>query len=1083
MDGRTEEDLGLLLREARQALGLTQSELAARAGLSTGAVRDLEQGRSSRPRVTSVRALAGVLGLESSHRLLRLASRPGPGPAPATGPPHVSVLGPLAVTRSSVPLAIGSGRHRIVLARLALTPGQPVSREELIGLLWGDDPPPSAANVLQTHVSRLRRILGPSALTLVSAGYRLQLGAGQLDLVAYRSRLDEGRAPAVDPRQAFDLLEDALDMWRGDAVAGDVAELCHDPLVTALTDERIEVTIRLARLGETLRRQPEVLPRLRNLAARHPWHESLHARLIRALAASGQQAAALQAYDDVRRRLADELGIDPSTELADARQAVLLRHAEAPRHRPASPGGPVRPWQAPAPPPDFTGRGDHLDQIEKVLRYAPATCVVSGMAGVGKTSLALRVAQRVRPDFPDGQLHIDLRGADRRPVSIAEALARFLRALGVDNREIPDDPAEAAALYRSVLSDRRILVILDNARNAAQIRPLLPGSGPGVVLVTSRNQCSDLDGAALFDLPVLDAREAVDMLAGPASRTRVAADRPAAEALIEACGRLPIAIRMIAGRLAARPALTLGDALSRLLDEQSRLDQLRVGDVAVTAGFELSYQDLAPRAARIFRSAALIPGKDFSAAAVAALLGEDQADVELVLDDLVRENLLQTVGARRYRYHDLLHLFARRAGATARDDTEAPARLGRLFEWYLSRTAAAVRLVYAEMVRLPVDVPVDPAGFEDTDAAMAWLDGELGNLVAAVAAAADGPHRARSWQLADQLRAYFFVRRDTVAWLATGNAGLAAAEAAGDDRAQAAMHQTLGQARWSAGRHDLALAAYQRGVDAAQRSGWLVGAAYGLHNLGLVQAQRGRTDEAFELYQRALTSGDGKEFDHIRAVTLNDLGTLCSEQGRLTDAATYFADALRINQGAARRPSAMANRGNLGMVLRQLGEYDVAREHFDVVLDHARRTGSPTGQMAMLDELSRLHGQRGEWSAAVADADEALRLAREFADPRSEAGILTTLGSALLGSRAITDARARFTDALELSRRMQLRYFEAQASIGLAEALVVDGDVEGARELAREGLEIARRNNYSALETEANAVVTGLIDRSPANRR
>ena len=1077
MDGHTEENLGLLLRGARQALGLTQSELAARAGLSTGAVRDLEQGRSSRPRATSVRALAEVLGLEPAHRarLHRLASPPGPDPAPATGPPHVSVLGPLAVTRSSVPLAIGSGRHRVVLARLALTPGQPVSREELIGLLWGDDPPPSAANVLQTHVSRLRRILGPSALTLVSAGYRLQLDAGQLDLVAYRSRLEEGRAPDVHPRQAFDLLEDALDMWRGDTVAGDVAELCHDPLVTALTDERIDVTIRLARLGETLRRQPEVLPRLRTLAARHPWHESLHARLIRALAASGQQAAALQAYDDVRRRLADELGIDPSTELADARQAVLLRHAEAPRDRPASPDGPVRPWQAPAPPPDFTGRGDLLDQIEKVLRYAPATCVVSGMAGVGKTSLALRVAQRVRPDFPDGQLYIDLRGADRLPVSIAEALARFLRALGVDNREIPDDAAEAAALYRSVVSDRRILVILDNARNAAQIRPLLPGSGPGVVLVTSRNQCSDLDGAALFDLPVLDAREAVDMLAGPPARTRVAADRPAAEALIEACGRLPIAIRMIAGRLAARPALTLGDALSRLLDEQSRLDQLRVGDVAVTAGFELSYHDLTPRAARIFRSAALIPGKDFSAAAVAALLGADQTDVENVLDDLVRENLLQTVGTCRYRYHDLLHLFARRAGG--------PADLGPLFQWYLSRTAAAVRLVYAEMVRLPVDVPVDPAGFEDTDAAMAWLDDELGNLVAAVVAAADGPHRARSWQLADQLRAYFFVRRDTVSWLATGNAGLAAAEAAGDDRAQAAMHQTLGQARWSAGRHDLALAAYQRGVDAAQRSGWLVGAAYGLHNVGLVQAQRGRTDEAFELYRRALTFGDGKEFDHIRAVTLNDLGTLCSEQGRLTDAASYFADALRINQGAARRPSAMANRGNLGMVLRQLGEYDVAREHFDVVLEHARRTGSPTGQMAMLDELSRLHGQRGEWSAAVADADEALRLAREFADPRSEAGILNTLGSALLGSRAITDARGRFTDALELSRRMQLRYFEAQASIGLAEALVVDGDVEGARELAREGLELARRNNYSALEAEANAVVTGLIDRSPANRR
>ncbi|BCJ50016.1 hypothetical protein Asp14428_14910 [Actinoplanes sp. NBRC 14428] len=475
MDDHGESEIGVLLRDARVRLGLTQQQLAVRAGVGVGTVRDLEQGRSSQPRASSVQALATVLGLSPRHRaeLQQLAHRrPRRAEAPS-GPVHLGVLGPLTVTRAGEPVTLGSGRHRIVLARLALTPDRPVGPEELIALLWGDDAPPSAANVVQTHVSLLRRVLSPQVRPeLVPGGYRLRVGEEQLDLVAYRARLAEARLPGLAPQRAFDLLDDALDRWRGDQAVEDVPELDDDPLVTALADERVEATIRLARLSRTLRRASHVLPRLRPLAARHPWHESLHAQLVVALAGSGQQAAALEAYDSVRRRLADELGIDPGPELAEARQQVLTGRW-TPRERVSA--GPARPWQAPAPPLDFTGREEELHRVERALRYpthGPGTppmvvCVISGMAGVGKTSLALQAARSVRAEFPDGQVYLDLRGADERPVGVAYALARLLRARGVEGRAIPADADEAAALYRSVLSDRRVLVILDNARNAA----------------------------------------------------------------------------------------------------------------------------------------------------------------------------------------------------------------------------------------------------------------------------------------------------------------------------------------------------------------------------------------------------------------------------------------------------------------------------------------------------------------------------------------------------------------------------------------------------------------------------------------
>jgi tetratricopeptide (TPR) repeat protein len=694
------------------------------------------------------------------------------------------------------------------------------------------------------------------------------------------------------------------------------------------------------------------------------------------------------------------------------------------------------PRQAPAAPANFTGRAEQLNTIARLFRGDPAgqvVCVVSGMAGVGKTSLALRAAESLRDDFPDGQLHVDLRGADDEPVSTLAVLSRLLRGLGTPARAVPIEADEAGALYRSLLADRRVLVLLDNARNAAQIRPLLPGGGTSGVIVTSRHACPDLIDAAHVDLPVLSREEAVAMLSGTGRTVWTADDRQAAAALAEGCGRLPVALRMVMSRLTRRAPAEL---LRLTAGAEARADEAALQDT-----FALSYRELRADTARLFRVAAHFPGTTFTLEAAAALAGWDADVTGQALDRLAEANMIEVAGTDRYRYHDLLRQYA----LDLQPADGAPEELDRLADWHLTRTAAAVRLFYPAMVRLPTDA--DPADmcFADVGAAAAWLDEEVGNLVALIETAVLGGRPERAWQLADQLRSYFFVRRDAVSWLATGQAGLTAAETAGDATAQAAMHQTVGQAHWAVGRHREALRSYERGAAAARAGGWLIGEAYLLHNLGLVHAELGMTDQAHELYEHVLRVRAGPEFTHIRAVTLNDLGVMCTEQGRLHEAVRHFRAALALNSDGGRLPSATANRSNLGMVLRRLEEFVPAHECLTRSLTYYQETANQNGQMATMDELSHLYQQRSEWSAGVGAAVQALRIAEQLANPKATAGVFNTLGGALLGARAVTEAQTRFREALELSRRNGYLYSEAQAAAGLADTLLAHGATDEAR--------------------------------------
>ncbi|SDE12288.1 BTAD domain-containing putative transcriptional regulator [Glycomyces harbinensis] len=1075
-----ESQFGPLLRSHREHRGLTQRELAERSRLSVAAIRDLEQGRTRQPRRDSLHSLALALGLSSQDesRLLAVAlgadAHAPPTPAfraeaerPAGEPvTMLAVLGPVTLWHGGIPIPLTSTNQKAILLRLALSAGHVIGREELMDLVWGERRPASASSLLHTYIGRLRRWLQPeSGLTIqtTAGGYRLNADPDRLDLARFRELASRG-TDENDPELALRHYAQAARLWRGDT---DVDALRNGPLIAAVTEEYVAMLCAYARAARDLDSGEEVLPRLRDLAARLELHEPLHAELITSLSASGRQAEALGAFERVRTALADQLGIQPGERLHEVHQDALRQHRRA-EPKPA----PRRPviQQAPAPPPDFVGRAQELDRIVSALEPDPSETdptapivAVNGAAGVGKTALALEAARRLRAAFPDGQLYADLRGATSAPVTPLEVLGRFLRALGVPGQRIGTDEAEAAALLRSELAGRRMLMVLDNAAGRRQVSPLLPGTGPCAVLVTSRRRLTDLVGATVIDLPTLPVADALDLLAAAAGAHRIAAEPHSARQLTAACGQLPLALRIAGARLAGRPAWSAADLAKRLRDESRRLSELATGELSVLASFQLSYQDLSEAARRTFRLSSLHPGDDFALDASAVLLDADAAESDRVLGELLDANMLLQHSPDRFRFHDLLGLYATRL--LADDDPEAyAADRDRYYAWYLRVTTAAMEWVYPQLVRWTTSDDRS-AVFDTHEAALEWLDTEAPALVALIARLADSDHRHLSWQIADQLRGYFLVHRQADRWLRSADAGLRAAD--DDPSARAAMHMSRGQAMWGLGRHDEALADYTEGVRLADTGGWRQAAAYLRHNIGLILAEQGRLEEAERSFQLALDLSDD-ELGHVRAVTLNGLGFMCADNGRLVEAVEYFEAALQINQKTGREKSVHANRSNLGMVLRQLGSETAAEEHLNAALEGYRRTSDLHGEMSTLDELSLLHTQRGHAGAAVDAARQGYDLSVIVQNRRAQAALLCTLGEAHLGAGDAAAAEDAFRRALELAA--EFPFFDARATIGLAGVALAQGDAAEARRCADRAVEDARTHGFGVLEADGLAV-------------
>ncbi|HEV3292857.1 MAG TPA: BTAD domain-containing putative transcriptional regulator, partial [Streptosporangiaceae bacterium] len=582
------------LRERRRAAGLTQRQLAQRSGLSVAAVRDLEQGRSRRPRPASLDALARALGLDAGQLAALAAARDGALPASRGAaarhgePPAehdsglwLAVLGPLVAWRDGLPMRLGPPGQAAVAGLLAVQPGELVRRETVIDVLWGPRPPATAAELVQAHVSRLRRALDPGGrsglLEQGPAGYRLCTGAGELDAAAFAELAGRaGAAASGDTAAACELYAQALGLWRGEPAA-DIQVLAGHPAVTGLARRRAEAVLGYADAACRVGWYQRVLPLLEELAGQQPLEERVHARLMVALAGAGQQAAAIGVFEALRRRLDQDLGVRPGSELAAAHQRVLRQDI-----RPAA--GTATVTGRPGPdagqasalgmvcslPPDtaaFTGRGAELDRITAAVAQAAgsggvvAICAIGGMPGVGKTALAVHASHLLKDRFPDRQLFVSLHAhtPGQDPLTPHAALAGLLAAVGVDARYLPEDLAGRAALWRDRMAGQKVLLVLDNAASTAQVAPLLPGSGGCLVLVTSRRHLGDLPGAAApVQLPVLTAHEAREMFVRLAPRAAAGPDGAVAE-LAELAGFLPLAVSLLARVYARHPSWTLAD--------------------------------------------------------------------------------------------------------------------------------------------------------------------------------------------------------------------------------------------------------------------------------------------------------------------------------------------------------------------------------------------------------------------------------------------------------------------------------------------------------------------------------------------
>ena len=996
------------------------------------------------------------------------------------------LLGPVEAWAGERRLEIGSPQHRVVLAALLIDAGRVVTTETLVDRVWGDQPPAGARRSLHAIVSRLRQQLRradldggrfPDVLNR-SGGYVLDVDGGVVDWHRFLELLDTARGePSSDLDRAL-LLRRALHLWRGTPLAdlpGDWAAHTRQNW----RQRRLDAAVSWAEAEFRAGGSGEVIVPVRDLVDEYPLAEPLAAVLMRALVVAGRPAEALDRYAATRARLVDELGAEPGPELQALHRAILrgevlppVAAASAEVGHPMPPPGQLPPAVGP-----FVGRVAELDRMEAWLSDGgePTLIAVTGIGGIGKTALALQWAQRVRRRFPDGQLFVDLRGyALDPPVRPIEALARFLHALGVPPERVPADMDEAAAMYRSLLADRAMLVVLDNAHDAAQVRPLLAG-GANATVVTSRDVLGGLvarEGAWLLNVDTLSADEADALLRRLLGAQRVARESEAAAALAALCAFLPLALRIVAAQLAAAPWDTIG----RYADELRRGDRLTLlrvdGDerTGVRAAFDQSYARQPADARRLLRMLAAAPGQHVTAEAAAALADTSVGEAIRLLRGLTLAHLVQRPTVDRYVLHDLVRLYAGER-ADAGEPAHAPqAAVGRLMNHLLARVDAAAALLYPEKLRLPDPTrPPDGAPFADATAAMAWLDGERGNLVAAVThAAGHGPRRA-AYLLADALRGYYWLRLHAVDWRTTAEAGLAAATAEGDPQGQAAAMLSLADLDMLHERRPEAIENYQRALDLCREVGWLEGQSAALGNLGNVYWRSGRLEEAAAKYTEGLELDDAIGWIAGQSVKTGNLANVCRSLGRLAEALDLHTQALALDRLCGSRNGEAVELSDLAEVRHARGEFAEALVLLDQALTLQRKIGDRVSEAETLRILAAVHRDLG--TPALDLATQALQLARDTGERRVEADALQTLGSVHNRLEATVEAADCYRRAIELAREVDNRYTEAEALISLGGLHMRQGNAAAALECVRPALATARDRGYRILEGNALTVL------------
>ncbi|WP_159450269.1 AfsR/SARP family transcriptional regulator [Actinacidiphila paucisporea] len=958
------------------------------------------------------------------------------------------VLGPVEVTVASrlVPL---TGKQRSLLAVLLLNADRVVSLGSLADAIWGRPAPASPDTRVRMLVSELRKALTAAAADLIVTrppGYLIRTEPGQLDVATFLEFAELARRSAESGHadRSISQCETALSLWRGAALGGvtgpfaETEALRLEELRLGVLDTRSEGMLALGR-------HSELIADLGRLTSDHPLRERTHAHLVVALHHSGRRADALEVYRTLRERLVDELGLEPAPHLRQLQQQILTEQ-ETPRGPSRAPAARPPMRQLPSDMAQFVGRRAELDRLDALSAGATRLLVIAGAAGAGKTALAVHWAHQAELRYPDGQFFLDMRGFDTgSQVSAAEALPQLLLALGVAVETIPVSLDAQAGLYRSLLAEHRLLIVLDNVCSPDQVRPLLPGGSGCLVVVTSRDRLGGLvalDGARRLTLDVLSPSEAHDVLARTMGATRLTSEPEAADDLARLCGYLPLALRIIAARLADQPHRTLRSH-ARELACAGRLAFLRIDDDArsnVRGAFDLSYQALPTPARRMFRLLGLVPAPGgLSSAAAAALAAVPIGEAEHLLDRLARLHLVRSFTADRYACHDLLLEFAAEL-ACADDRTDRDSAVSRLLTFYLATVDRAGRLLTSPAVpRLPLGPVAEVAeALEITDAEQArrWLDLDWENLVAGVRhAAASGP-RPMAWHLADALdgSSYLFPGISRPEWKAIVETALSAALAENAPDGEAAMRRHLGVIHWHMAEFPEAIEQYSRAAQLFRRTGWRQGELAALRGRGAALAQLGRTREAIELFESALSLAE--EIDDVsgRVSNLNNLAAAWVALGEPDRAADYLAAALPLLAEPHRFGHEIWVYGTLGLIRYEQGRPDEASAAIIKSLTGAEALGDQRLKADALVTLGAIHCDAGRYAAATDAFTEVLSIARQTHDPLNEILALNGLAGVDIHRNRPGDAIERLRAAQSLSVRTNYHLGHAGTLALLAEA-------------------------------------------------
>ena len=979
----------------------------------------------------------------------------------------IQVLGPLLVEIDGRPVAVGGGRSARALALLTINANRVVPVEQIVDTLW-EVPPESARQQVHNVVAGLRRTLRPAAgaaqVLTVDVGYKLSVPKDAVDLLRFEALLlaADSAVASGEPSGACQHLWQALALWRGPALSGfDSPRLVS--AATLLAEKRASAVEQLSEISIELDEAASVVGVLTELVAEFPLRESLRAVLVRALYRSGRQADALAVYDDGRRRLADELGLDPGPQLREAHRQVLASGSLADPSAGAT-SVPVKAVAARTSEPprgnflprdlaEFTGREAEIRHlIANAANSDTAALVISaidGMGGVGKTTLAVHLAHQLADRYPDGQFFVDLQGftVGVEPLSPMRALNTLLRSSGVPPEAIPQDLATRSALWRSTLTRRRVLVLLDNASDVTQVRPLLPAEPGTLVLIASRRRMTALEGAVPLSLDVMPESDAYDLFSHIAGVDRAAAEPDEVKLVLDLCGRLPLAIQIAAARLRDRPSWSVADLVGQLRRRGGRARTLVAGDRNVMAIIGWSYQHLSESQKVLFRRLSAHPGYDFDAHTAAALSGLSLEQAEDGLEDLFDVNLLQQRRSGRYNFHDLVRDCAQDLHTRHDEADERQSALRRLLDYYLVSTDDWCRTMGVGNPYIKFEAheePNHPRRVRDRDAALSLLEDEYRNIAAAIRDAAVRGFDSHVWQLVCIIQPYFFRLNQWSEAEELFTMALASARRLRLDQAESACLLGLASVRRARGAASEARKLASRAIEISRASGDLLAEAYQLTNLGSILLDENDFNESRACFLSALDLATQADDLYLQAGLTNNLGLTSRELGRLTEALDYFnqANKLNIEDDDVRKHIIC----NIAEVLKIQGQTSAAHRWYREALELSRVVNSPRGRAEALAGLSAVYRASNDLDRALEVGREAVDLARSVGWFQLESEALGAIGDTHLSLGDLESAERSFTQVESIGLAYASERYVAQAHEGMAHVALARLDIAKAKD-------------------------------------